>query len=273
VIVDFHTHIFPPHVRDHREDYVSRDLTFAEMYAAPKAKIATAEDLLGSMDEAGVDVSVALGFAWTDHENVVRHNNYLMEIAARSNGQIIPFATVNMTDPRAPAEIERCAAAGARGLGELRPDNQGWSLDDAEGNALADAARRHNLILVFHVTEPGDRTYPGRHGCSLDAFLRFAATHSDLTIVGGHLAGDAFRTHNPPFNVYADTAAQPFLYRDEDALPALTAPPRERLLLGSDYPLITQSRQLDELNLILPASHLDAALGTNAAALLGLDHA
>ena len=66
MIIDFHTHIFPPEVRDNREEYVRRDPTFAEMYADPKAKIATAEDLLASMDEAGVDVSVALGFAWRD---------------------------------------------------------------------------------------------------------------------------------------------------------------------------------------------------------------
>jgi hypothetical protein len=54
------------------------------MYTSPRAKIATAEDLLRSMDEAGVDVSVALGFAWRDHEDCVRHNDYLLEAAERS---------------------------------------------------------------------------------------------------------------------------------------------------------------------------------------------
>jgi len=274
VIVDFHTHIFPPHVRDHREDYVARDPTFAEMYADPKAKIATAEDLLSSMDEADADVSVALGFAWQDHNDIVRHNDYLLEAAAAADGRILPFATVNMADRRALAEIDRCATAGARGLGELRPDNQGWSLagEAGTGDALADAAHRHNLILLFHVTEPGDRRYPGRHGCTVDDFVAFAAAHPDLTIIGGHLAGDAFRTGNPPPNVYADTAAQPFLYRGEDARPALNAPPPDRLLLGSDYPLITQSRQMDELRRIIPDSQLDASLGTNGATILGLDH-
>ena len=70
VIIDFHTHIFPPDVREQRDEYVAREPTFAEMYADPKAKIATAEDLLASMDEAGVDVSVALGFAWREHETM-----------------------------------------------------------------------------------------------------------------------------------------------------------------------------------------------------------
>jgi len=61
MIIDFHTHIFPQEVRENREEYLTRDRTFAEMYANPKAKIATAEELLQSRDEHGVDVSVALG--------------------------------------------------------------------------------------------------------------------------------------------------------------------------------------------------------------------
>ena len=96
VIIDFHTHIFPPHVRERRDDYVQRDDTFAEMYGSPTAKIATAEELLRSMDEAEVEVSVALGFAWRDHQDCVRHNDYLLEAARKSGGRIVPFCTVNL---------------------------------------------------------------------------------------------------------------------------------------------------------------------------------
>jgi len=31
MIIDFHTHIFPPDVRERREEYLKRDGTFAEM--------------------------------------------------------------------------------------------------------------------------------------------------------------------------------------------------------------------------------------------------
>jgi len=41
------------------------------------------------VDEAGVDVSVALGFAWRDHEDCVRHNDYLLEVAKKSGGRIV----------------------------------------------------------------------------------------------------------------------------------------------------------------------------------------
>lgn len=273
MVIDFHTHIFPPQVRDHREDYVSRDPTFAEMYADPKAQIVTVEDLLASMEESGVDISVALGFAWHDHDDIVRHNDYLLESAAASSGRIIAFTTVNMADPDSLAEIARCAAAGARGLGELRPGNQCWPLTGEAGDALATAARIHNLILLFHVTEPGNRDYPGRHGCIADGFVRYAQAHPEISIVGAHLGGDCFRTHDCPSNLYVDTAAQPFLYRDTEATPALAAPPPDRLLLGTDFPLIGQARQLDQLRTNLPADHLSAATSANARRLLGLPDA
>lgn len=263
MIIDFHTHIFPPHVRDHRDEYIARDPTFAEMYANPKAKIATEEDLLSSMGHAGVDISVTLGFAWRDHDDIVRHNDYLLEVAA-THDRIIPFTAVNMADDRAGTEIARCAAAGARGLGELRPENQGWDLNGPAGDRLAAAARGHNLILLFHVTEEGGYQYPGKQGCALGSFRSFARKHPNLKIVGAHLGGDIYRSSDSP-DVYVDAAAQPFLYRDDEASSALGAIPSRRLLFGSDYPLIAQERALAEL----PSERAGPQFAANAQTLLG----
>ena len=59
MIVDFHTHIFPPWLKERRQLYIERDSTFAELYKNPEAKIATAEDLLIEMEEDGIEMSVA----------------------------------------------------------------------------------------------------------------------------------------------------------------------------------------------------------------------
>ena len=271
MIIDFHTHIFPPHVRDGREDHVRRDPTFAEMYSDPKAKIATAEDLLASMGESGVDVSVALGFAWQDHEDIVRHNDYLLENAARSGGRIIAFVTVNMADPRAEAEIERCAEAGARGVGELRPENQGWDATLEAGEKLAAIGERLGLVLLFHVTEPGGRGYPGRAGCALETFAGFARRHPNVKIVGAHLGGGLYALVDDAPPVFVDTAAQPFLHRGEAGREAFATVPADRLLLGSDFPLISQARQIGEIESAIPAEDArHRVLGLNARELLGL---
>jgi len=276
VIIDFHTHIFPPEVREQREEFLARDPTFAEMYASPKAKIATAEDLLGSMDEAGVDVSVALGFAWRDRELCVRHNDYLLEAAANSGGRIIPFCTVNMSaGDEATVEAERCARAGAKGLGELRPDSQGWDLSGDAGARLAALAAEHALILLFHVTEAGGHEYPGKDGLRLGAFYRFVVEHPDITVVGAHLAGGLpFAMPNgraPPAGVYADTAAGRYLYPETAYADLIARWGASRLLLASDYPLVSQAAQINEMRAAVPdPSDLARVLGGSAARLLGL---
>jgi predicted TIM-barrel fold metal-dependent hydrolase len=276
VIIDCHTHIFPPEIRDDRDAYVSRDPTFAEMYADPKSKIATAEDLLGSMDEAGVDVSVASGFAWQRHDDVVRHNDYLLESAAKSNARLVPFCTVNLAHDSASDEIARCAAAGARGIGELRPENQGWELNGGAGNLLATLTQQHNLVLLFHVTEPGGHEYPGKHGLQLGAFYRFQMDHQDITIIGGHLGG-GLPLHAPPAqaasivsHVAFDTAAQPYLYDDNIFAQLAAGPFRQRIVMGSDYPLISQKRQIEVIRRSLPESDADLVLGANATQILGI---
>lgn len=277
MIIDFHTHIFPPAVRDRRQEYVRRDPTFAEMYADPKAKIATADELLRSMDAAGVDVSVALGFAWREHELCLRHNDYLLEAAARSGGRIVPFCTLNPLAEEAGEEVARCARAGARGLGELRPESQGWDLNGESGERLAKLAIRYELILLFHVTEPVGHDYPGKQGLRLESFYRFLIKHPDLKIVGAHLAGGLpFYASMPEVrealaNVHVDTAAQPLLYEGAayEELGRLIG--AERVLMGSDYPLIPQSRQIEGIRSAV--SNMEAQrliLGGNAERLLGL---
>ncbi|MGQ9573046.1 MAG: amidohydrolase family protein [Dehalococcoidia bacterium] len=250
MVVDFHTHIFPPQVRERREDYLRRDITFAEMYSSPKAEIATAEELLPRMDEAEVDTSVVLGFAWSEQTLCQEHNEYLLEAAARSGGRLIPFC---MIQPRlgdaALAEVERCVRGGARGLGELRPESQGYSLDDSAGDMLAEAALRHDLILLFHVSEPVGHSYPGKAGLSLEAFYRFVSRHQGLTTVGAHWAGGLpFYALMPEVkealaSMYVDTAAAPLLYSPAIYRQVAELLGAERILFGSDYPLISQQRQ------------------------------
>jgi predicted TIM-barrel fold metal-dependent hydrolase len=277
VIIDFHTHIFPPEVRDKRGEYVERDRTFAEMYADPKAKIATAEDLLASMDGAGVDVSVALGFAWREHELCVRHNDYLLEAAAKSSGRIVPFATVNMgADGEAVAkEVARCVQTGAKGLGELRPQTQDWDLNGELGKGLAALAMEHSLVLLFHVTEVGGHEHAGKEGLPLGAFYRFAMERMDLPIVGAHFAGGlAFAMPEAPqvsLTVVADTAARRFLYPESAYRDLIARWGPERLVLGSDFPLISQKVHIEEIRASVAGEREQAlVLGGNAARMLGI---
>ena len=276
MIIDCHTHVFPPEVGERRAEYVASEPTFAEMYTDPKAKIATAEELLASMNEAGVDVSVALGFGWRDQATIVRHNDYLLQSTAASGGRIVPFCTVNMANDGAEEEVARCAAAGARGIGELRPESQGWELNGQGGERMAAAAREHDMVLLFHVTEVGSHEYPGKDGLQLGAFYRFQMAHPDIRIIGGHLGGGlpmnapASQASSIASHVWFDTAAQPYLYREDVYEGLLGGTFRDSIVMGSDWPLISQKRQIEVIRRALPEAEVEMVLGENAKRLLGV---
>jgi len=227
-----------------------------------------------------VEVSVALGFAWRDHPDCMRHNDYLLEAAGKSSGRIVPFCTVNpLAGEDATREVERCARGGARGLGELRPDSQGWALDGPAGDGLAELASRHGLILLFHVTEPVGHDYPGKQGLRLESFYRFLRRAGGVPVVGAHLAGGlplfapmpAMRRVMP--GAYIDTAALRYLYEPSvlpDVVSASGGLGGERLLFGSDFPLVTQAAALAEVRGSgLEEAALRRVLGENAQRLLG----
>jgi hypothetical protein len=279
VIIDTHTHIFPPEVRDNRDEYLSRDASFRELYSSPEARIATAEALLASMDAAGVDVSVACGFAWADAELCARHNDYLLEEAARSGGRLLAFCSVLPAEKDARDALRGWASRGARGLGELRPHQQGYGLiDSSEADLLAWAADAYDLVLLFHASEPVGHPYAGKGGLPVEELGRFVADFPGVTVIAAHWGGGLpFYALMPEVReslsrTYFDTAASGLLYGPEVYARVTDLVGADRILFGSDFPLVEQERALREAR---EAPIDDEArrliLGENARELLRLD--
>ena len=278
VIIDVHTHIFPPEVRDRRDEYLQRDAGFRELYANPDAQIASAEELLRSMDEAGVDRSVACGFAWRDADLCAKHSDYVLDAAAKSEGRIIPFATVQPSDDDTRDALKRYAARGALGLGELRPEQQGYGLIDSdEADLLAWGADAYDLTLLFHVSEPVGHVYPGKAGIALSQLARFIADFPGVTVIAAHWGGGLpFFALMPEVReamtrTYFDTAATSFLYESEVYAHSVKLVGAARILFGSDFPLVSQARALQELrDAPLDEESRRLILGENARSLLRL---
>jgi hypothetical protein len=281
VIIDFHTHVFPPQVRDRREEYLRRDAAFCELYSDPQSRLAGAEDVLAGMDEAGVDVSVIVGFAWGDMDLCRQTNDYVLEAVTASGGRLIPFCCVQpRAGDEARNEVERCAGGGARGLGELRPVTQGYGLADSdEAHLLAWASSAYDLPILFHVSEPVGHRYPGKRGLELSSLYRFLESFPGVTVVAAHWGGGLpFYAMMPEVRealagVFFDTAATPLLY---DALiyrRVIDLVGAGRILFGSDFPLLSQGRCLThirEAGLRENEQHL--ILGENARRLLRIPH-
>lgn len=279
MIIDTHTHCFPPHVRDNRDEYLQRDAAFRELYGSAKVGIATVEELVTSMDSAGVDVSVACGFAWADAELCSRHNDYLLEAAARSGGRLLAFGTVLPSGDGARDELKRCASKGARGLGELRPRQQGYSLiDSEEADLLAWGADAYDLVLLFHSSEPVGHPYAGKAGLPVEELGRFVADFPGVAVIAAHWGGGLpFYALMPEVRdslsrTYFDTAASGLLYGPEVYARVIDLVGAERILFGSDFPLVRQERALQELRQAPIGAEAQALiLGENARRLFRLD--
>ncbi|MSQ05999.1 MAG: amidohydrolase [Dehalococcoidia bacterium] len=279
MIVDFHCHILPASFPQRLMELRARDATVAALFPTANPRMATAEALLAEMDREGIDRAVVMGMGWTSLALAQEVNNYLAQAVSRHPRRLIGFCSVNPAwGDAAVTELERCVQAGLRGVGELHPDTQGFDLTNRDTmRPLMDAARRLELPVVVHSSEPVGHQYPGKGQTTPDKLYRFIQQFPDNVIVCAHWGGGlpfyALMPEVPAMlkNVYFDSAASPFLYRPEvfAAVARLAGP--ERMLLGTDYPLLEHRRLLRQVaESGLSEGEQADILGGNAARLLGL---
>jgi predicted TIM-barrel fold metal-dependent hydrolase len=280
MIVDFHTHVFPPEVIARREEFISRDAWLEELYGNPKAKMATVDDLLASMERDGVDVSVTFPFGWRDPGLAEECNSYVIQAMRDHPGRIIGLASVQpLAGARALAELERCAQAGMPGFGELMPHGQGYRLSDTALLApLVEAAQQLGLFALTHASEPVGHLYQGKGDVTPPELQAFIQAFPALRVVAAHWGGGfPFYELMPEVqaaaaNVWYDSAASLYLYRSAIFPTVARIAGPEKILFGSDYPLISQRRMLDYArDSGLDERELALALGGNAARFLGME--
>ncbi len=278
MIVDVHAHVFSPGMVERRESLAAADPGFAELYGSPRARMATAAELLASMDGAGVDVSVAAGFWWRSPQLAAEHAGYLLESAAACGGRILPFVPVELAAPGAGERLRALAKAGARGLGEVRPANQ--PLDGAATDALLGrASSEFDLPVLVHASEQVGHDYPGKGGGYSPGALWALVESQPVRVIAAHWGG-GFPFHALMPEVRAlldggrlvfDTAASPLLYEPRVFAQALELLGPELVLWGSDFPLREQGEDRAAVEAALPdAAERAAVLGENAARFLGL---
>jgi predicted TIM-barrel fold metal-dependent hydrolase len=277
VIIDFHAHAVPPWVIERREEINRNDECFSLLYSDPRAKLATAEDIIRSMDECEIDKTVILNLSWQSHDLCVRTNDYILESVARYQERLIGFCAIQASSKDAAiAEIERCARNGARGIGEIRPDMPGFDL--RKTGLLTDvvgALIEHRLILLFHASEPVGHTYNGKGTATPELLYPFIKSFPDLIIICAHWGGGLpFYALMPEVadvlhNVFFDSAATPFLYRRDIFRLVRDTVGSGKILFGSDYPLLSPVRILSQIESAgLSENEKAEVLGGNAECLL-----
>ncbi len=255
MIIDFHTHIFPDDVKERRESFFGGEPAFQLLYESPRSKVVGAGDIVSNMDAQGIDRSVVFGFPWKDIRTCRKHNDYILEAVAQFPDRLTGLCCLDPAHPDCLAEARRCLKEGLSGLGELAFYDSGFSPAAlAQLKPLMDLCREADLPVLIHTNEPVGHVYPGKSPMTLKELYGLIRTFPENKIVLAHWGGGLFFFHlmkkelkNALGNVYVDTAASPYLYDPMIYRIATEIIGPEKILFGSDYPLLPPDRYFSEM--------------------------
>ncbi len=174
--IDFHTHAFPDQI-------APMAIQALEKKGNVKAYLdGTVDDLLSSMDRAGIERSVVCSIA-TRPEQFHPILNWSQSIKSE---RIIPLPSVHPRDPEAMAHLLEIKDQGFIGL-KMHPYYQDFFLDDPE---LLDLYRRISeldLLLVMHTGY--DIGYPRIQRADPERILNVVEKVPELRLITTHLGG------------------------------------------------------------------------------------
>jgi len=279
MVIDFHTHIFPKTIRENREAYFASEPAFKLLYSLPGSKLVGAQEIVAAMDRQGVDKSVIFGFPWKKSQTFMNHNDYILEAVARYPKRLIGLCCLDPFSRDAVTEALRCLEGGLAGIGELAFYQSG--IDDEALEKLAplmQICRDKDLPVLIHTNEPVGHTYPGKTPHTLKQIYDLIKKFPENVIVLAHWGGGIFffallkkEVKESLKNVYFDTAASPFLYAPEIYSYAKDIVGLDKILFGSDFPLINPARYFRELDISgLSKAEIESICGLNAAQLFKL---
>ena len=279
MIIDFHTHVFPPFFRENRAECLGRDSAFKTLYDSPRAKLVGTEELIRSMDENEVQRSVIFGFPWEDSELYTRHNDYIIESAGGYPDRLTGFCCFSPLAQNGAEETERCLNQGLRGVGELAVYGSGITGAVVKNlKEVMSLCLRHSALFMLHTNEPVGHEYPGKTPNTLLQIYDFIKAYPSNRIILAHWGGGLLfyalmkkEVRQTLENVWFDTAASPFLYSPGMYRIAGEIIGFEKILFGSDYPLLSPARYVKEIAFDgLSADQQELVLGLNAERLLTL---
>jgi uncharacterized protein len=281
VAIDVHTHV---EVDGHGH------LSLPDAYVEASAKYFAADHRAPTLDETAAyyrERRMAAVVFTVDVESATGHraitNESIAAAAAEHPDVLIPFAGVDPAKGRAGARLFRSLVErdGMRGV-KFHPSLQGFAPNDRSAYPLLEVAAELGVPALFHTGQTGiGAGMPGgggiRLGLSNPMLLDdVAVDFPDLTIIMAHPSFPwqdealAVATHKP--NVYIDLSGwspkyfPPLLVRYANTLL------QDKVLFGSDYPLITPDRWLADFAELEIKEHVrPKILKDNAVRALGLD--
>lgn len=197
MIIDFHTHDFPDGIASRavqKLEHLSHSHPFTN---------GSGTDLLRSMKDAGVDVSVILPVA-TKPQQVKDINDGATALNKKQGGKcrLLSFGAIHPGLEDWERELERIARAGLKGV-KIHPPYQQTNLDDPRYLRIIRRADELGLITVTHAGY--DIGLPQEKRCSPEMARNVFDKLGDVKLVLAHMGG--WRMWKEADRLLADTPA------------------------------------------------------------------
>lgn len=260
MIIDIHAHVFPEKIAEKAAHGIQ------EFYNIPVPNDGTTDRLLELSDKAGVDKIAIHSPATTPHQ-VESINNFIIECTKKHPDRFIGFMTMHPEYGNINAEIERCMAAGLKGL-KIHPDFQRFMIDDRKAYNIYEAVAGRLPLLVHTGDYRFEWSKPSRMAAVMDDFPA-------LTVIGAHFGGwsewdDAAEVFAGK-NIYVDTSSTMYKVPPEHIRELIRLYGTDHVLFGTDYPMWDAESELQHIEkLKLSSSERELILHENAENLLGL---
>lgn len=211
------------------------------------------------MRESGIDYAVAMGFPWEKDKYCEKQNLYLSSAKNASGGKIIPFGSIPLNDKfQIDGWANNIKELGLAGIGEIAFYKEGLTMRNADIlEEIFSASVKYSLPVCIHISEPVGKDYIGKHSTDLTVLYSILKSFPNAVIILAHWGGGLLfyeleeEVQSVLKHVYYDTAASPYLYREDIFEIAVKITGSRKILFGSDFPLINFKRYLDSIDKII----------------------
>ncbi|MBN0989274.1 amidohydrolase family protein [Amphritea pacifica] len=284
IAIDFHTHAEEPCTCARDDGYYEFQQDFAKYFKNPAG-----HNMLPTIEETAAyyrDRKIACVLFPVDAERETGFRRYeneeVAQLAADNSDIIIPFASIDPAKGRLGAREARRLVRdfGVRGF-KFHPTMQGFYPNDRSAYVLYEAIAEEGAISLFHTGQTG--VGAGSRG-GMNMRLKYsnpiylddvAADFPDMPIVMAHPSFPwqeealSVATHKP--NVYIDMSGWSPKYFPKILIQYANSILKDKMLFGSDWPVITPDRWLKDFDTIgIKDEVRPKILKENAVRLLGL---
>jgi predicted TIM-barrel fold metal-dependent hydrolase len=261
MIIDSHMHVWP--------DHIAAQVVAGRPTGLEPRFDGTLAGLLRTMDEAGIDMGLALGVA-NKASTVARTNEFIGQVP---RDRLVPFGTVH-PDLSVEENLRHLRDNGIRGV-KLHPLFQSLSFTDPRVHEIAQGLADDDITVITHAGAGGT---PEENERGNPAALRVLVEKvPELALIACHYGGyhllDEAESELVGSTAYLETSWPPTMaeldpVRIRDLIRRHGA---DRVVFGSDWPMTDPAAEMAGIRALgLTDEETAGVLGGNLARLLGL---